>query len=274
MTVTSIDQQSTRFIEAVSAMHAADGVRSTAEAAVAAAMALVPGTSAAGVALSRGREAMEIEAASSDAVRSCDRRQHELRDGPLYALKEGEMVSWGLIGSNSWRRWGVHAAEKTDARSVLCIRLRSRESAVGALYLYGRERDSFDVETRQLAMLVAQHAAAALDNAREIHTLRRAVLSRTTTATAVGILMARYKVDDERAFELLRRWSSHRNEKLRMVAAEVVRRQVDSPSGGPTAELVRDATEAIAPEPAAHSTRAQRPDRAGRTRTAKVLKAG
>src|SRR5690606_7462883 len=66
---------------------------------------------------------------------------------------------------------------------------------------------------------------------REIHTLRRAVLSRTTVATAVGILMARYRLADERAFELLRRWSSHRNEKLRVVAQDVVRRQLEQPAG-------------------------------------------
>lgn len=229
--VAVLDQQCAKFIEAMQPMHEADGVRSTAEAVVDAAMAVVPGAIEVGVALMRRRGNAEMVAATSEAVRVCDQRQRDLGQGPFHVLQDGQLASWGAACSKQWRKWGTFAAEQTRARSVMCVRLVARRTVIGALYVYASGRELMDVRTRQRVMLLAEHAAAALVNAREIHTLRRAVLSRTTVATAVGILMARYRLDDERAFELLRRWSSHRNEKLRVVAQEVVRRQIAHPAG-------------------------------------------
>ena len=49
-----------------------------------------------------------------------------------------------------------------------------------------------------------------------------AVLARTTIGKAVGILMERYQMNEDRAFAYLTRASSHGNLKLRDVAQEVV----------------------------------------------------
>ena len=46
--------------------------------------------------------------------------------------------------------------------------------------------------------------------------------SRTLIGQAVGIVMERYDLNDERAFAFLKRLSSHRNVKLRLVAREIV----------------------------------------------------
>ena len=57
--------------------------------------------------------------------------------------------------------------------------------------------------------------------ATEIQSLREAINTRTTIGQAVGILMERYKLNDQRAFAFLTRLSQQRNVKLRMLAEQV-----------------------------------------------------
>jgi AmiR/NasT family two-component response regulator len=53
--------------------------------------------------------------------------------------------------------------------------------------------------------------------------LRQALRTNRTTGTAVGIVMTRYELDAERAFQVLKRSSQQSNRKLHDIAAEVVR---------------------------------------------------
>jgi AmiR/NasT family two-component response regulator len=53
--------------------------------------------------------------------------------------------------------------------------------------------------------------------------LRTALATNRRIGMAIGILMALRKIGEEEAFELLRRTSSHRNVKLRLVAEDVIR---------------------------------------------------
>jgi AmiR/NasT family two-component response regulator len=63
----------------------------------------------------------------------------------------------------------------------------------------------------------------AVDETHErIEQLTTALEHRTRIAMALGILMERFDIDDARAFEYLRRLSSHQNRKLYEIAIEVV----------------------------------------------------
>ena len=53
--------------------------------------------------------------------------------------------------------------------------------------------------------------------------LRSALATNRRIGIAIGILMAQCKIGEAEAFELLRRVSSHRNVKLRLVAEDVIR---------------------------------------------------
>jgi hypothetical protein len=57
---------------------------------------------------------------------------------------------------------------------------------------------------------------------REIDQLREALDSRGIIGQAMGILMERYGIDADRAFAVLKRYSQHRNRKLRDVARDLV----------------------------------------------------
>ena len=56
--------------------------------------------------------------------------------------------------------------------------------------------------------------------------LRRALQSNRTTGTAVGIVMTRYDLDSERAFQVLVRASQQNNRKLSDIAEELIRTRV------------------------------------------------
>ena len=82
--------------------------------------------------------------------------------------------------------------------------------------------DAFDADAVELAEVYATHAAVMLDSARLVEGLQRAVRSRHLIGVAQGMLMHRYDLTMEQAFSVLQRWSSHRNEPLRVVAEAVV----------------------------------------------------
>jgi AmiR/NasT family two-component response regulator len=73
-----------------------------------------------------------------------------------------------------------------------------------------------------VAQLFAHQSAVALDYAREIDNLQEAVKTRQEIGRAVGILMERYGLNEERAFAFLARVSQNRNVKLRDLASRLV----------------------------------------------------
>ncbi|CAA9423524.1 MAG: hypothetical protein AVDCRST_MAG35-2142, partial [uncultured Quadrisphaera sp.] len=87
---------------------------------------------------------------------------------------------------------------------------------------YSTLSDDVDEQAEPIADLFAAHAAIALGNARERATLNEALQSRKVIGEAIGILMERYDMNEDRAFAFLVRASSHGNVKLRDIAQELV----------------------------------------------------
>ena len=73
-----------------------------------------------------------------------------------------------------------------------------------------------------LAALFARHATLALSTVAHRHHLEQAIEARTVTGRATGILMNRYQLTAERAFEVLRRYSQDRNIKVRDLAEALI----------------------------------------------------
>jgi hypothetical protein len=163
-------------------------------------------------------------AATSAVASRCDALQYELREGPcIEALSDNEWYRSGDIASDPrWPRWGPRAAQE-GVNSMLAVRLAVGDVAMGALNLYSSRPDGFaDRDTLDLVFLYALHASGALAAAKEISGLQTAMQNRHTIGVAQGILMQRYGITVERAFDILRRYSSTQNVKLRDIAAYVV----------------------------------------------------
>lgn len=163
-------------------------------------------------------------AACSDAVASrIDDLQFELDEGPcLSALAEHEIVTVrDTAHERRWPRWGV-AARDEGVMSSLSVRMSATAPYFACLNIYSRHEDGFDEDAVDRAAVYARLASVALGQAREISGLRSALQNRLVIGAAQGILMERYGLSLNRAFEVLRRHSNDTNTKLRDVAQGVL----------------------------------------------------
>ena len=149
-------------------------------------------------------------------------RQYELREGPCYlaASETSHIVARDLATDERFPRYGPAAVE-AGVRSQAGIRLFDAPQANGALNLYSAQVGAFE-DLTVLSALFAHQAAVAIAYAGEVGNLRKAIQTRATIGKAVGIVMERYQLTDDRAFAFLTRLSQHRNVKLHRVAEEVV----------------------------------------------------
>ena len=134
-----------------------------------------------------------------------------------------------------WPHWGPRVAEQ-GAGSVLSIRLATSTETLGAINLYARETHAFGPDDVDLAVVFAVHATNALNASRLVTGLQTAVHNRHLIGVAQGILMSRYGLSLAHSFDVLRRYSSHRNIKVRDLAQEIVDRGVlpDLVEGAPS----------------------------------------
>jgi GAF domain-containing protein len=166
---------------------------------------------------------VETRAMSDPVVGELDRLQYELGEGPcLHAMDSGETVV--VPHARHEQRWPrfIPAAVRLGLRSQLGLRLNVGAQTIGALNVYSFSADVISDETEQLAELFAAHAALALGHAQRLENLSAALASRKTIGLALGILMERLDVDEDRAFAYLTRISATTETKLRDVAASVV----------------------------------------------------
>jgi hypothetical protein len=96
------------------------------------------------------------------------------------------------------------------------------DGTVGGINLYSTSSEDIEPHAPQLAEVFAAQAAVALGHAQEVHQLNEALASRGRIGQAIGVLIERYKLDEEAAFKFLVRLSSQSNRKLRDIAADVV----------------------------------------------------
>ncbi len=173
------------------------------------------------------RDRVETTGASDDVPRQVDQIQYDTGEGPcLDAIREHEVFETGDIRAerHRWQAFASRVADESGIRSMLSFRLFSGET-MGALNLYSEDVDAFDDEDRHVGSVFAAHAAVAMDGARKVENMERALASRDVIATAKGMLMAQSGLSEEEAFDILRRASQRMNVKLREVARRVVARE-------------------------------------------------
>lgn len=197
---------------------------------VSAAQASIPGFDHVGIStLARGGR-LETRAATSDLVEVLDAAQDEMGEGPcLSALADDAVVAAPhLRHDQRWPQY-VPVAVRQGLRSQLGLRLYvGEDGALGSLNFYSTSSEDISEEAKATAELFAAHAAIALSHAQERETLNQALRSRKVIGQALGILMERYEMDEDRAFAFLVRASSHGHIKLRDIAQQVV----DERNGG------------------------------------------
>jgi hypothetical protein len=190
---------------------------------VASAVETVPGADAGGISLaSKGR--VESRAALDDRVRRLDELQAGLGEGPcMAALDDPELGTAVVVDDLSGTdadRWPSFAegAQQVGYRSMLSTQLSADGGVHAALNLYAHDAGVFDDYARTLAALFGVQAALVLYGVERANQLQTALGTRDVIGQAKGILMERYAVDADHAFQMLVRSSQDTNMKLTDVA--------------------------------------------------------
>jgi GAF domain-containing protein len=180
-------------------------------------------------AISRGRRGnFETIGATSDLPFQVDAIQYELCSGPCVdaILADTTYRVGDLAHEGTWPEFGRRASEECGINSMLSVRLYLEDDdLLAGLNLYSAELDAFDGADQSTAVLLATHGALAHASARrqdKIDNLEQALVNSRRIGTAIGVLMASYRVTDEQAFDLLRIASQSKHRKLIAVAEDVI----------------------------------------------------
>jgi GAF domain-containing protein len=200
----------------------------------------LPGFDQVGISTLNQRGEVETRAATGDLVHTLDKLQYGLGEGPCVdTLRDATVVVAPQIRHDQrWPRY-VPAAVREGLRSQLAMKLYDgNEGTVGGINCYSTTSDDIDPDAQGIAELFAVHASLAVGHAHERETLNQALDSRKVIGQALGILMERYQINEDSAFALLVRASSHGNIKLRAVAQELVNQGNQPESGDGTSHMV------------------------------------
>jgi transcriptional regulator with GAF, ATPase, and Fis domain len=161
-----------------------------------------------------------------------DETQYEKGHGPcLHAARTGELTEIpDTRAEDRWPDYTPRAVEHGNLSSLsIPLAIDPDEQVTGALNIYARRSHAFDRASRSVATRFGPYAAVATGNlyayqsARDMaENLQAALESRAVIDQAKGVLMERYKLTPDQAFQRLAQASMNANRKLRDVADHLV----------------------------------------------------
>lgn len=193
------------------------------------AVQLVSACTSAGITVTSPGQVRTVATSDGTAQRG-DELQSDLGEGPCVdSAAADELVRVrDLSADRRWSKWRPRAVEELGVRSMLCLPMFSGEDKAGALNLYSTRVDAFDDRDAEVATALAASSALAAAAIEKISQLETALDTRSMIGQAIGILMASYKIDDRKAFDVLATISKNSNTKL----AEVARRLLAQHNAG------------------------------------------
>lgn len=211
------------FADLARALHAEPDMDGVLQRTVLAAVRNVPGAELAGIAV-LGKRSIRSVAASAPLVGLVDQAQYDAAEGPCLAVVADErniVLVDDLATDPRWPKFAARAAELGVA-SVLSFQLSATGDTIGTLNLYAHAAHAFTEESVLVGTMLSAHAAIAMDATVAIDRLHQALAGRDVIGQAKGILMERYQLTDDQAFDLLIAASQHTNRKLHDIAADLV----------------------------------------------------
>lgn len=183
----------------------------------------LPGIDHVGISIVQRGGRVETKAGTDQLVWDLDQLQYDLGEGPCWdaITADGVVRVDELRHEQRWPNYVPQAVHR-GLRAQLGLRLYADDKTLGGLNLYCTSADTIDPDVEQLAELFAVHAAVALGRSRREQALHTALETRKVIGQALGIIMERYSVGEDRAFEYLTRVSQHSNVKIRDVALSLV----------------------------------------------------
>jgi len=210
-----------QFATFASQFHAQPTVERTIDV-VAASARVALGCDDAGILL-RVNGKLTTASATSSRVEISDAVQIESGEGPCFAAAATPQIYLveDTTASTPWPDW-ARVVSDLGIRSAVGVPLRTHDRNYGALNLYSDAPGTFGDDEVAIALIFARHASVALDHATKAHTLTQAIDARKVIGQAQGIVMERYGLDSDTAFDTLMRFSQDHNMKLRQLADHIV----------------------------------------------------
>jgi transcriptional regulator with GAF, ATPase, and Fis domain len=195
----------------------------TLDAIVVAARTAVPGFDEVSATVVAADGVVTTVASTNVLVRDLDSLQYKLGEGPCLSavLDQEPVLAQRLSQEQRWPRYTPRAVE-AGIRSQLAVHLAADEETLGSLNFYSTVRDTIHPEAFHRASLFATHAALALGHARRLEATHASARTHRLIGQAIGMLVERFEIDDERSFYYLVRVASAGGLELRQVAREVV----------------------------------------------------
>ncbi len=198
-----------------------------------AAVETLPGVDDATISIRHQDGSLRSYGFTTDYLRELDSWQFEFSEGPCYdgVTHNALTVCGDLRNDPRYPDYGKRAAA-AGILSQAGMRIFESKRTIGGLNIYSRSIGSL-ADVSYLAELFSEHARTAVAYASQIDNLREAMAGRQVIGQAIGIVMERFELPEDRAFAFLARLSSHRNVKLRQVARELVDETAGNRDGTP-----------------------------------------
>jgi hypothetical protein len=175
--------------------------------------------------------------ASDRLAQKIDELERRAGDGPCIDAIEEEtpQIDTDLTTPSLWPKLASVLVAETPVRGAMGFRLLVDKRKGAALNLFSDTPNLFDAESAGRAAVLASFASVAINavaKGEDAASLRRGLLSNREIGKAVGILMMLHELNEDEAFELLRRHSQALNIKLAEVARAVIENRGRLPSNG------------------------------------------
>jgi GAF domain-containing protein len=184
----------------------------------------VPGAGHAGITASSRENEVTSPSVTDYCAKLLDDVQRRHLEGPClqaaWTRKAVEVED--LTTDPRWPKYRADALEETRIRSVLSLPLFADELSMGALNFYAERAGSFSESSRRVAATLATAGALAWSNAVRGQQFAAALNSRDTIGQAKGILMERYEIDDQAAFNMLVKLSQSTSVSVRDIARRLI----------------------------------------------------
>ncbi|MDV7089917.1 ANTAR domain-containing protein [Rhodococcus opacus] len=188
-----------------------------------AAVDLIPGADSADILTIAGRHHYESHAPTSALPADLDRVQARFGEGPCVdAAVDGFVTrSDDLTVEQRWPRFTPQAL-LSGVCSIVSFRLYTHTATTGALNVLATTAHAFDDESIVIGEVLAAHAAIAITAGRREPQFRSALVSRDLIGQAKGMLMERFSVCADQAFQILVTLSQDSNTPVATVAERLV----------------------------------------------------
>jgi transcriptional regulator with GAF, ATPase, and Fis domain len=174
------------------------------------------------------RDGRYVTVGASDGIaQRVDDMERLAGDGPCVDAIEEEapQIETDLTTPNQWPQLAKRMIAETPVRGAMGFRILVDKRKTGALNLFSDTAGIFNTESAGQAIVLASFASVAINavaQGEDVSTLRRGLLSNREIGKAVGMLMMLHGVDEQNAFDILRRYSQDLNIKLADVARSVI----------------------------------------------------